>query len=64
MEHIVHENGYRDMDGEELKKMLSVKTGNRDFEEWITAFCNRKYNSEFSREMTRSVEVYLEDFKK
>ena len=62
MQHIVHENGYRDMDKEELKQMLSVKTGERSFEEWIQAFCNRKYNSDFSREMTRSVQVFLEDF--
>ena len=60
--HIVHENSYRDMDAEELKKMLSVKTGARSFEEWIQAFCNRKYNSDFSREMSRSVQVYLSDF--
>ncbi len=60
--HIVHENGYRDMDAQELKQMLSVKAGVRDFEDWIVAFCNRKYNSDFSREMTRSVKVFLEDF--
>lgn len=60
--HIVHENGYRDMDAQELKQMLHVKTGVRDFEDWIVAFCNRKYNSDFSREMTRSVQVFLEDF--
>lgn len=64
MRHIVHENSYRDMDAEELKQMLSVKTGVREFEEWIQAFCNRKYNSDFSREMTRSVNVFLEDFQK
>ena len=64
MQYIVHENGYRDMDQEELKQMLSVKTGERSFEEWILAFCNRKYNSDFSREMTRSVQVFLEDFQK
>ena len=62
MHHIVHENGYRDMDAQELKQMLSVKAGVRSFEEWIQAFCNRKYNSDFSREMTRSVQVFLEDF--
>ena len=62
MEYIVHENGYRDMDREELKQMLSVKTGQRRFEEWIQAFCDRKYNSDFSREMTRSVQVFLKDF--
>jgi len=63
MHHIVHENGYRDMAAEELEQMLSVKTGNRPFPEWIKAFCDRKYNSDFSKEMTRSVEVFLKDFK-
>ena len=62
--HIVHENSYRDMDARELKQMLSVKAGVGPFEDWIRAFCNRKYNSDFSREMTRSVQVYLEDFQK
>ena len=64
MEHIVHENGYRCMDGDELKAMLTknVAAGNT-YENWITAFCNRKYNSDFSREMTRSVEEFLKDFR-
>ena len=62
MSHIVHENGYRDMDAPELKEMFSVKAGVRSFEEWIQAFCKRKYNSDFSQEMTRSVQVFLEDF--
>lgn len=62
MKHIVHENGYRDMDGAELREMLEYKEGERSYEEWIRAFCNRKYNSDFSREMTRSVKVFLKDF--
>ena len=64
MRHIVHENSYRDMDAKELEEMFANKTSNRPFMEWLQAFCNRKYNSDFSREMTRSVEVYLEDFHK
>jgi len=62
MNHIVHENGYRDMCAEELKQMLSANVGARSFEEWIKAFCDRKYNSDFSVEMTRSVQVFLNDF--
>ncbi len=62
MKHIVHENGYRDMTADELRDMLSYKSGERSYEDWIKAFCNRKYNSDFSREMTRSVEVFLKDF--
>ena len=37
---------------------------NYDFDTAIKAFCNRKYESDFSKEMTRSAEVYLEDFRK
>lgn len=62
LEHIVHENGYRSMDSAELRDMLGYKAGARSFEDWCAAFCNRKYNSEFSREMTRSVAEYLEQF--
>ena len=61
--HIVHENSYREMDASELEDMLTknVAAGNT-YENWIHAFCNRKYNSEFSREMGRSVAEYLKDF--
>ena len=36
----------------------------KSFEEWIAAFCKRKYESGFSREMTRSVEKYLDDYRR
>ncbi len=62
MEHIVHENGYRRMDSEELCKMLSKDTHTKDYSDWIKAFCSRKYNSDFSREMTRSVNEYIKSF--
>ena len=63
MHHVVHENGYREMDAAELEAMLAknVAPGNT-YENWIHAFCKRKYNSEFSREMSRSVAEYLKDF--
>lgn len=62
MQHIVHENAYRDMDHDELHQLFTPKAGQRSFEDWMQAFCNRKYNSDFSREMTRSVAKYLADF--
>ena len=62
MKHIVHENAYRDMDAQELQDMLAYKAGEKPYEDWLQAFCDRKYNSEFSREMTRSVKAYLKDF--
>jgi len=61
MEYIVHENGYHPMGADDLKAMFSQRTAG-DFENWMTAFCNRKYNSDFSREMTRSVQAYLDSF--
>lgn len=63
MEHIVHENGYRTMDGAELRDTFGYKAGNTPFDQWCTAFCNRKYNSDFSKEMTRSAEEYLNQFR-
>ena len=62
MQHIVHENTYRDMDHNELRQLFGAKAGQRTFEDWMQAFCNRKYNSDFSQEMTRSVAKYLADF--
>ena len=62
MRHIVHENGYRVMDGEELKEMFQPRCGVRSYEEWMHAFCQRKFNSDFSREMTRSVGEYWKMF--
>ena len=58
----VHENSYRALSGDELKDALEWKSGVRSYEEWIKAFCDRKYNSEFSREMSRSVREYLKQY--
>lgn len=64
LEHIVHENVYRPMDGPELRAMFENRTGGEPFDEWIAAFCERKYESGFSREMSRSVGKYLRDFER
>lgn len=62
MKHVVHENGYRHMDAKELKEMFAPKAGFKSYEEWVDAFCKRKYNSDFSKEMSRSVGRYLKEF--
>ena len=62
MEFIVHENGYAPMDDAQLEEMWTPRAGEKGYNAWMQAFCNRKYNSDFSREMTRSVEKYLEQF--
>lgn len=62
LEDIVCENTYVLKDGEALRKTFGGKAVNRSFEDWMGAFCNRKYNSDFSREMSRSVAEYLKDW--
>ena len=62
MAHIVHENGYRRMDADELRSMFEGRCGEKGYAEWMQAFCARKYNSDFSVEMSRSVAEYLKDF--
>ena len=67
LEGIVFENEYRDLPEDELRALLATKEGqtadaDRGFEEWLGAFCARKWNSGFSREMTRSARRILEAF--
>ena len=62
MKHIVHENGYHDMGYDELRGLFEYKKAQNTYENYMKAFCNRKYNSDFSREMSRSVGEYLKDF--
>ena len=62
MKHIVHENSYRSMDKDELEQLFGKKPLEKEYKDWMKSFCERKYNSDFSREMTRSVLEYLKDF--
>ena len=60
--YIVHENTYRSIVGAELREMFAYKCKNSTYEEWCSAFCNRKYNSDFSKKMSRSVLEYLKQY--
>lgn len=62
MDSIVFENTYPARTENQLRQMFQGKNGSQSFENWCTAFCNRKYNSDFSREMTRSVGEYLKQY--
>ena len=42
--------------------MFAQRTEGQSFEAWMRAFCDRKDNSGFAREMSRSVRVYLKDY--
>ena len=62
--YVVSENRYRSLTGEELREMFREQVGQKGFEAWIKAFCERKYNSDFSREMSRSAKEWLKPFVK
>ena len=59
---MVCENSYRDKSSEEIREMFQGRTGMKAYEDWMEAFWKRKYESDFSKEMNRSMEVYLKDY--
>jgi nitroreductase/FMN reductase (NADPH)/FMN reductase [NAD(P)H] len=58
---LVHENTYRPMSSEEHSKLLR-RNERKTVEETFQAFHKRKYDSDFAREMNRSVNQYVQDF--
>jgi len=62
MKYIVRENTYHRMDAEELRQCLMKNCTPETYDSWIKAFCERKYNSDFSVEMTRSVRKFLAQY--
>ena len=56
VEDLVHENGYDMEKSAAMEKMLQKQQGKSGeaFADWLGRFCARKWNSEFSREMSRS----------
>lgn len=63
LKYIVHENTYHRLESAQLHQMLADQPVNQTYEQWCQAFFARKYNADFSKEMARSVDVYLSDFK-
>lgn len=59
---MVCENIYQGKNGQEIRAMFAQRTDGKDYDQWMEAFWKRKYESDFSNEMTRSMEVYLKDF--
>ncbi len=64
-EDIFFENTYNNERAKEMDRMLTEKQGftcEAELDSWVEKFCSRKWNSEFSEEMSRSVKVMIEDF--
>ena len=63
LEDVVFENRYEERGADRLLEDLRPKApASRDLADWARAFCERKWNSGFSREMTRSAAAILADF--
>lgn len=57
-EAVIFENSYHPMSPEEYEKSLNRQLGDLPhFDQWLKAFCKRKWNSDFSAEMSRSVKA-------
>lgn len=65
-EALVFENHYQDRTPEQIKEDFTIRANrdDYDFEKDIQAFCARKYQSDFSKEMSRSADIYIKDFQK
>ena len=61
VEDLVHENGYSKEKADAMPQMLSQRNGKtgEEFDRWMTKFRQFKWDSEFSREMSRSCEAML-----
>ena len=62
LRYIVRRDAYHALTADELRALFAQKTGPGTYEHWMQAFCDRKYNSDFAREMSRSVREYLKMF--
>ena len=62
MKYIVQQDGYHALTDDELRDMFRQRAGAQGFDAWVQAFAKRKYESDFAREMSRSVSLYLKDF--
>lgn len=62
--YVVFENTYKRLSDSELKDMFKERTLPLAYEEWMKRFITRKYNSDFSKEMSRSADKYIENYNK
>lgn len=66
VEDLVHENGYRMEKAAQMCRMLARQQGRdgEELSEYLRRFCARKWNSDFSREMSRSCRCLVEGWLK
>ena len=64
VEDIVHENGYDPEKSARMEDMLAQRSGltGGELAEWIRRFCARKWDSDFSVEMSRSCQAIIDSW--
>lgn len=64
VEDLVHENTYKAIDAQEMVDMIGERQGleGEALDRWLLAFCKRKWNCDFSREMTRSAAQMISEW--
>ena len=63
-EFLVQENTYAPLSDDALRQMLLKNCTEDRYADWLRAFHARKYDSDFAREMTRSVAAFLRQFER
>ena len=63
-EDLVYENGYQADRASKMGEILMEREGKspEEYADWIRRFCARKWNSDFSEEMSRSCRAMLKDW--
>jgi nitroreductase len=61
--YLVQKNRYAPPSEQMLRAMHGSLHPDEDFDSFMSAFCKRKYMSDFSREMNRSTREYLREFR-
>ena len=62
---VVYENTYNKAQADKMGEMLAKRQGIEDsvrFADWMEKFCTRKWNSDFSIEMSRSAREIIKYF--
>lgn len=64
LKYTVFENSYHKLTDKEIEDMFEERKGLLDLDDYLTRFCNRKYNTDFSENMSKSYQEYIDEYKK
>ena len=62
--YVIFTNKYKRLSKQDLKDMFKDRTKSKGYKEWMKSFAQWKINSDFSKEMSRSANLYINRYKK